>query len=110
VPEIRSEFVEIYAPLCARYGKQTRSFLYIDECVDGTLRLSRSKFEGPFNIGSEEMISIKGLAKLVADIAGKKVDVRNVPGPTGVRGRNSDNRLIQQILGWRPVSAAAGWP
>src|SRR5215204_3859994 len=83
-------------------GKQTRSFLYIDECVEGTLRLSRSNFEGPFNIGSEEMISINGLAKLVADIAGKKVSVRNVPGPTGVRGRNSDNRLIQQCLGWRP--------
>jgi len=83
-------------------GKQTRSFLYVDECIEGTIRLTRSGWTGPVNIGSDEMISINDLAKLVMDIAGKKLSIRNIPGPTGVRGRNSDNRLIQEKLGWRP--------
>lgn len=83
-------------------GKQTRSFLYVDECVEGTLRLTRSEFEGPVNIGSEEMVSINQLVDLVSDIAGKRLHKRHVPGPTGVRGRNSDNRLIEEKLGWRP--------
>jgi nucleoside-diphosphate-sugar epimerase len=83
-------------------GQQTRSFLYIDECVEAVTRLMRSDFKGPVNIGSEEMISIDGLVRLVADIADKQVDIRHVPGPIGVRGRNSDNRLIQQRLGWAP--------
>ena len=83
-------------------GKQTRSFLYVDECVEGTLRLTRSEHEGPFNIGSEEMVTINQLVAIVADIAGKKLDVRHVPGPLGVRGRNSDNRLIKRVLGWAP--------
>jgi nucleoside-diphosphate-sugar epimerase len=84
-------------------GLQTRSFLYIDECVEGVRRLMNSSFTGPVNIGSEEMITINGLAQLAMDIAGKKLRIRNVPGPTGVRGRNSDNRLIQERLGWKPV-------
>ncbi len=83
-------------------GTQTRSFLYIDECVEGSLRLLRSDFEGPVNIGSDEMVSINQLVELVADIAGKSIVKHHVPGPLGVRGRNSDNRLIEQRLGWRP--------
>ena len=83
-------------------GQQTRSFLYIDECIDGVLRLTRSDFEGPVNIGSEEMISINDLAKMAIDISGKNIKIKNVPGFTGVRGRNSDNKLIQEKLGWAP--------
>jgi GDP-D-mannose 3', 5'-epimerase len=83
-------------------GLQTRSFLYVDECVEGTLRLTRSDFEGPVNIGSEEMVTINQLVDLVADIAGKKIEKNHIPGPTGVRGRNSDNRLIAERLGWAP--------
>lgn len=83
-------------------GLQTRSFLYVDECVEGTIRLLRSEFEGPVNIGSDEMITINGLAKMVIDISGKGIEIENIPGPLGVRGRNSDNRLIKQKLGWAP--------
>jgi nucleoside-diphosphate-sugar epimerase len=83
-------------------GKQTRSFLFIDECVEGVIRLTRSDFTGPVNIGSEEMVTINGLAKTIMGIAGKSLKIRNVPGPTGVRGRNSDNRLIFDKLGWKP--------
>jgi len=83
-------------------GLQTRSFLYVDECVEGTLRLMRSEWTGPVNIGSDEMITINDLAKMVADIAGKRLALKHVDGPLGVRGRNSDNRLIQERLGWRP--------
>lgn len=83
-------------------GEQTRSFLYIDECLDGVRRLMDSEETGPFNIGSDEMISINGLAWMAADIAGKKVSIRHIPGPTGVRGRNSENSLIREKLGWRP--------
>jgi GDP-D-mannose 3', 5'-epimerase len=86
-------------------GKQTRSFLYVDECVDGIQRLMNSEFSGPVNIGSEEMVSINQLAHMVMRIAGKSLPIRNVPGPLGVRGRNSDNRLIAQKLGWQP-----NWP
>ena len=83
-------------------GKQTRSFLYIDECLEGTIRLMRSSFAGPVNIGSEEMVTIDQLAAMVIDISGKKLSVTHVPGPMGVRGRRSDNRLIKQKLGWEP--------
>ena len=83
-------------------GSQTRSFLYIDECVEGSLRLMRSNFSGPVNIGSEEMITIDGLAHLVMRIADKPLQIRHIKGPTGVRGRNSDNRLISERLGWSP--------
>ena len=83
-------------------GSQTRSFLYIDECIEGTLRLMRSDFPGPVNIGSEEMVTINQLAQLVMDVAGKQLSVRHVPGPLGVRGRNSDNRLIKEKLDWTP--------
>jgi len=84
-------------------GKQTRSFLYIDECLGGIRRLMDSDFLGPVNIGSEEMITINGLAELVMDIAGKKLDIVHIDGPLGVRGRNSDNHLISKKLGWKPV-------
>ncbi|MBS1921526.1 MAG: NAD-dependent epimerase/dehydratase family protein [Bacteroidetes bacterium] len=83
-------------------GKQTRSFLFIDECVEGVRRLMDSNFTGPVNIGSEEMISINDLVKMVAGVAGKKIRIKNIPGPTGVRGRNSDNNLIKEKLGWGP--------
>lgn len=83
-------------------GLQTRSFLYIDECVEGTIRLTRSDKTGPYNIGSDEMVTISGLVDMVSELAGKPLGKRYVPGPTGVRGRNSDNRLIERELGWRP--------
>jgi nucleoside-diphosphate-sugar epimerase len=83
-------------------GYQTRSFLYIDECVEGTLRLMRSDVRGPLNIGSEEMVTINQMVDLVADIAGKKIHKRHIPGPLGVRGRTSDNRLIREVLDWSP--------
>jgi len=84
-------------------GKQTRSFLFIDECLEGVRRLIESDFLGPVNIGSDEMVSINELAEMAMEIAGKRLQVRHVAGPLGVRGRNSDNRLIQQRLGWRPT-------
>ena len=83
-------------------GEQTRSFLYIDECVEGVRRLMESNFSGPVNIGSEEMVTINQLAELAMDIAGKKVSISHIKGPLGVRGRNSDNRLIYEKLGWKP--------
>jgi nucleoside-diphosphate-sugar epimerase len=90
--------IEIWGP-----GVQTRSFLYIDECLEGIRRLMDSEtFFGPVNIGSEEKISINDLARMAMDIAGKKLEIKNVPGPLGVMGRNSDNRLIREKLGWAP--------
>lgn len=83
-------------------GEQTRSFLYIDECLEGVHRLLESPFTGPVNIGSEEMVTINQLAAIVMDIAGKSLTVKHVPGPLGVRGRNSDNRLIREKLRWAP--------
>jgi len=83
-------------------GKQTRSFLYVDECVEGVRRLMDSDFAGPVNIGSDEMVTINELAELIMQIADKKLSIRHVPGPLGVRGRNSDNRLIREKLGWAP--------
>jgi GDP-D-mannose 3', 5'-epimerase len=83
-------------------GNQTRSFLFIDECIEAIGRLMNSDFCGPVNIGSDEMVSINHLAALVIAISGKKLRVRHIDGPLGVRGRNSDNRLIQEKLGWRP--------
>jgi nucleoside-diphosphate-sugar epimerase len=83
-------------------GEQTRSFLYVDECVEGVRRLMDSGFTGPVNIGSEERVSINQLATMIMEIAGKRLRLRHVPGPLGVRGRNSDNRLIRERLGWAP--------
>ncbi len=84
-------------------GKQTRSFLYVDECVEGTIRLTRSGWTGPVNIGSDEMVTINQLAEIAAGIAGKHLRFKHVDGPLGVRGRNSDNRLIESKLKWRPT-------
>jgi nucleoside-diphosphate-sugar epimerase len=86
-------------------GEQTRSFLYIDECLEGTLRLMRSPVSTPLNIGSEEMISINALAALIMRMAGKQQSLRHIDGPIGVRGRRSDNRRIQKSLDWSP-----SWP
>ena len=83
-------------------GLRTRSFLYVDECVEGTIRLTRSAFVGPVNIGSEEMVTINRLAEIVMEVARKKVTIKHISGPLGVRGRNSDNRLIKKELGWAP--------
>jgi len=83
-------------------GRQTRSFLYIDECLEGVLRLTRSDWSGPVNIGSDEMVTINQLADMAMEIAGKKLTKKHIDGPLGVRGRNSDNRLIEKKLGWRP--------
>jgi nucleoside-diphosphate-sugar epimerase len=83
-------------------GKQTRSFLYVDECVEAVRRLVESEFTGPVNIGSEEMVTINRLAEMIMEIAGKKLRIRHIPGPLGVRGRNSDNHMIRERLGWAP--------
>jgi GDP-D-mannose 3', 5'-epimerase len=83
-------------------GKQTRSFLYIEDCLEGIVRLTRSDFVGPVNIGSEEMVTINQMAEMIMAIAGKRLTIEHVPGPQGVRGRNSDNRLIREKLGWEP--------
>jgi len=85
-------------------GKQTRSFLIVDECVEGVRRLMESDFSQPVNIGSEEMISINDFAKMIIGISGKTISLKNIPGPEGVRGRNSDNALIQEKLNWKPIT------
>ena len=83
-------------------GSQTRSFLYIDECIYGVRKLMESEFIGPVNIGSDEMVTINKLAEMAMKIAGKKLTINHIPGPLGVRGRNSDNKLIKEKLGWSP--------
>lgn len=97
VAESTNGLIEIWGD-----GKQTRSFLYIDECLEAVDRLMKSDFIGPVNIGSEEMVTINQLANMVMDIANKPLTIKNVPGPTGVRGRNSDNQLIEEKLRWKP--------
>ena len=84
-------------------GKQTRSFLYIDECLEGVRRFMDSDFTGPVNIGSEEMVTINSLAEMAMEIAGKKLKIKHIDGPLGVRGRNSDNKLIREKLRWSPT-------
>jgi GDP-D-mannose 3', 5'-epimerase len=81
----------------------TRSFLYIDECVEAVRRLMNSSFQGPVNIGSEEMVTINQMAGMIMGIAGKKLTLKHISGPTGVRGRKSDNALIRAELGWEPT-------
>ena len=90
--------IEVWGP-----GVQTRSFLYIDECIEGIHRIQASDCEFPLNLGSERMISINGLVTLIANVAGKTVDICNVSGPRGVMGRNSHNQLIKETIGWAPV-------
>jgi nucleoside-diphosphate-sugar epimerase len=84
-------------------GLQTRSYLYIDECLKGVRLLMDSSFTGPVNIGSDEMVSINRLVEIVKEIAGKPgISIKHIPGPLGVRGRTSDNKLIKEKLGWAP--------
>ncbi len=83
-------------------GEQTRTYLYIDECLEGVRRLMDSDFTGPVNLGSDEMVSLNELAEMVMKIAGKKVKIKHIKGPLGVRGRTSDNKLIKKKLGWKP--------
>jgi len=89
--------VEVWGP-----GNQTSSFLYIDECLEAVRRLMDSDVEEIINIGSDEMISINDLAYMAADISGKDITINNIDGPVGVNGRNSDNTLIEELLGWKP--------
>jgi nucleoside-diphosphate-sugar epimerase len=92
-------FIEVWGD-----GKQTRSFLYIDECIEGVRRfMMNDHFTGPVNIGSEEMLSINHLAEMIMKIANKKITIKNIPGPEGVRGRKSDNKLIKEKLNWEPT-------
>lgn len=86
-------------------GQQTRSFLFIDECIEAMLRHMDASFLGPINIGSEEMVSIDDLAVMVMKVADKHLDIDHIDGPVGVRGRNSDNKLIEQKLGWKPTES-----
>lgn len=92
-----NEVIEVWGA-----GDQTRSFLYIDECLEGIRRFMRSDFSGPLNIGSVELIAINDLVRMIIDISGKKLTIKNIPGPEGVRGRTSDNTLIRHVLGWSP--------
>ena len=89
--------IEIWGP-----GTQTRSFLYIDECIEGVRRLMESDWTGPVNIGSEEMVTINQLVDYACEIGNKKLSKMHIPGPLGVAGRNSDNNLIQEKIGWAP--------
>jgi nucleoside-diphosphate-sugar epimerase len=89
--------VEVWGP-----GNQTRSFLFIDECIEGIHRIMESNCKVPINLGSERMISINNLVLLIANLVNKNVTINNVPGPLGVMGRNSDNRLIKELIGWSP--------
>lgn len=92
-----NDSIEVWGP-----GTQTRSFLYIDECIEGIHRLMQSDYVEPINLGSARMISINDLVMLISNLAQKPVSIVNVPGPVGVAGRSSDNTVIQQILGWQP--------
>ena len=83
-------------------GEQTRSFCYIDDCVLGLFKLMRSDFHDPLNLGQDRMVTIDELADIIANIAGINVTKKHVPGPQGVRGRNSDNTLLRDVLGWEP--------
>ena len=89
------ELIEVWGD-----GKQTRSFLYIDQCIEATRRLMDSDFIGPVNIGSEEMVSINHFTNMIIDISGKNLSLKHIPGPQGVRGRNSDTKLYLDKVGW----------
>jgi nucleoside-diphosphate-sugar epimerase len=89
--------VQVWGP-----GTQTRSFMYIDDCIEGIHRLMASNYTQPINIGSDRMISINNLVQLISDIADKPVSIVNIPGPVGVMGRTSDNTVIRQVLDWAP--------
>ena len=84
-------------------GKQTRSFTFIDDCVEGILRITKSDFREPLNLGSTEMVSMNDMMGMVKSIEAKDLPIKHIPGPEGVRGRNSDNKLILDKLGWEPT-------
>lgn len=84
-------------------GEQTRSFCYIDDCVEGITRLMHSDYSQPLNLGQDRLITVNQLADMIADIAGVAIVKQHVPGPQGVRGRNSDNTRLRQVLGWEPA-------
>jgi len=86
-------------------GKQTRSFCYVDDAVEGVIRLMMSDFTEPLNVGSDEMVSMNDMAKLAMGYGNKDLKINHIPGPEGVRGRNSDNTLCQKVLGWVPQIA-----
>lgn len=88
-------------------GKQSRSFTFIDDCVEGILRLTKSDFTEPVNLGSDEMVTMNEMAEMVLGFAGKQIPIKHLPGPEGVRGRNSDNTLIKEKLGWAPATRLA---
>lgn len=88
-------------------GKQTRSFTFIDDCVEGILRITKSDFKEPLNLGSTEMVSMNQMMELVMGFDDKKLEIKHIPGPEGVRGRNSDNQLILEKLGWEPTVTLA---
>ncbi len=92
-----NDTIEIWGP-----GNQTRSFLYIDECIDGIHRIMENDYDKPLNLGSERMISINDLVLLIAKLTNKNVNIKNIDGPMGVMGRRSDNNLIQEVIGWKP--------
>ena len=92
-----NDFIEIWGS-----GNQTRSFLYIDDCLDGIRKLMKSDFAEPVNIGSEEKISLNDFAKLIIKISGKDIQIRNVDGPVGVNGRSSHNDLVKNAISWEP--------
>jgi GDP-D-mannose 3',5'-epimerase len=83
-------------------GEQTRSFCYIDDCLEGIYRLMRSDYAQPLNLGSDRMVTINELADIIAKIAGIEITVKHIPGPMGVRGRNSDNTTLREVLNWEP--------
>ena len=83
-------------------GEQTRSFCYITDCAEGLLKLAESDYSGPLNIGSDRLVTIDQLARMAVRASGKKLGIRHVEGPQGVRGRNSDNTLCRKVLGWEP--------
>jgi nucleoside-diphosphate-sugar epimerase len=93
-----NDIVEVYGD-----GKQTRSFLFIDECIEGILRFMNSNFKGPLNIGSEEMINMNDFMKMIIKLSKKNLTIKNIDyNCVGVRGRNSDNKLIKKMLNWEP--------
>ena len=89
--------VDVWGP-----GTQTRSFLFIDECIEGIHKIMAGNYDQPLNLGSERMISINNLVQLISKIANKSVSIKNIPGPQGVMGRNSHNKLIKEVIGWAP--------
>ena len=94
---IQSDIVEVWGP-----GSQTRSFMYIDDCIEGIHRLMASTYTQPINIGSSRMIAINDLVQLISQVNRKPVEIKNISGPRGVMGRVSDNTLIEQVLAWAP--------